>query len=52
MVSHLAGSAYGRRGYLVKEGSLDIPVLYLSHRIVRTMADYYRLLQTVREHDT
>ena len=37
--------------YLVKEGLLDIPVLYLSHHIVRTKADYYRLLQTVREQD-
>lgn len=35
--------------YLVKEGLLDIPVLYLSHHIVRTKADYYRLLQQVRE---
>ena len=38
--------------YLVKEGLLDIPVLYLSKHIVRTKADYYRLLQTVREDDT
>ncbi|QSB00449.1 Fic family protein [Methylomonas sp. EFPC1] len=38
--------------YLVKEGLLDIPVLYLSRQIVRTKADYYRLLQSVREHDT
>ena len=38
--------------YLVKEGLLDIPVLYLSSHIVRTKADYYRLLQTVRENDT
>ena len=37
--------------YLVKEGLLNIPVLYLSHHIVRTKADYYRLLQTVREQD-
>ena len=37
--------------YLVKEGLLDIPVLYLSSYIVRTKADYYRLLQTVREQD-
>ena len=37
--------------YLVKEGLLDIPVLYLSSHIVRTKADYYRLLQTVREED-
>lgn len=37
--------------YLVKEGLLDIPVLYLSSYIVRTKADYYHLLQTVREDD-
>jgi Fic family protein len=37
--------------YLVKEGLLDIPVLYLSNHIVRTKADYYRLLQTVRDED-
>lgn len=37
--------------YLVKEGLLDIPVLYLSNHIVRTKADYYRLLQDVRVHD-
>lgn len=37
--------------YLVKEGLLDIPVLYLSSYIVRTKGDYYRLLQTVRTED-
>lgn len=37
--------------YLVKEGLLDIPVLYLSRHIVRTKPEYYRLLQAVREHD-
>lgn len=37
--------------YLVKEGLLDIPVLYLSSHIVRTKADYYRLLQIVRVED-
>lgn len=37
--------------YLVKEGLLDIPVLYLSSYIVRTKSDYYRLLQAVREQD-
>ena len=37
--------------YLVKQGLLDIPVLYLSRHIVRTKADYYRLLQQVREAD-
>ncbi|WP_114973845.1 Fic family protein [Rhodoferax ferrireducens] len=38
--------------YLVKEGLLDIPVLYLSNHIVRNKSDYYHLLQTVREDDT
>ncbi|BFI97503.1 MAG: Fic family protein [Rhodanobacter sp.] len=36
--------------YLVKQGLLDTPVLYLSRAIVRSKADYYRLLQSVREH--
>jgi len=36
--------------YLVKEGLLDTPVLYLSRAIVRSKADYYLLLQNVREH--
>jgi Fic family protein len=38
--------------YLVKEGLLDIPVLYLSSYIVRTKDTYYRLLQTVRDEDS
>jgi Fic family protein len=37
--------------YLVKERLLDTPVLYLSRAIVRSKADYYRLLQAVREDD-
>ena len=37
--------------YLVNQGLLDIPVLYLSHYIVQTKADYYRLLQTARDKD-
>ena len=37
--------------YLVKEGLLDVPVLYLSRHIVRTKGTYYRLLQDVRERD-
>jgi Fic family protein len=37
--------------YLVKQGLLEIPVLYLSRYIVRTKADYYRLLQRVRDDD-
>ena len=38
--------------YLVNQGLLDIPVLYLSHYIVQTKGDYYRLLQTTRDNDT
>lgn len=38
--------------YLVKEGLLDIPILYLSRHIVQTKGEYYRLLQTVRTNDT
>ena len=34
--------------YLVKEGLLDSPVLYLSRYINQNKADYYRLLQAVR----
>ena len=37
--------------YLVQQGLLDIPVLYLSRYIVRTKPDYYRLLQGVRDDD-
>lgn len=34
--------------YLVKQGLLDIPVLYLSSYIIKNKSDYYRLLQEVR----
>lgn len=34
--------------YLVKEGLLDSPILYLSGHIIRHKGDYYRLLQRVR----
>lgn len=37
--------------YLVKEGLLDTPILYLSRYIVETKSDYYRLLQAVRTDD-
>lgn len=37
--------------YLLKEGLLDVPVLYLSSYIVKTKTDYYRLLQAVRDDD-
>lgn len=36
--------------YLVQQGLLDIPILYLSRHLVRTKSDYYRLLQGVRDH--
>lgn len=35
--------------YLVLEGLLSIPILYLSRYIIRKKAEYYRLLQSVRE---
>lgn len=34
--------------YLVKQGLLSVPVLYLSRYINQTKGDYYRLLQAVR----
>ena len=37
--------------YLVLNGLLDIPVLYMSRHIVRTKSEYYRLLQAVRDGD-
>jgi len=35
--------------YLVLEGLLSIPILYLSRYIIRKKAEYYRLLQSIRE---
>jgi Fic family protein len=35
--------------YLVQQGLLDIPILYLSRFITRQKSDYYRLLQLVRD---
>jgi len=37
--------------YLVQQGLLDIPVLYLSSFIIRNKSDYYRLLQEIRTKD-
>ncbi|WP_299798001.1 Fic family protein [uncultured Maribacter sp.] len=34
--------------YLVKEGMLNLPILYLSRYINKNKSDYYRLLQKVR----
>lgn len=35
--------------YLIKEGLLSLPILYLSKYIIQHRANYYRLLQEVRE---
>lgn len=35
--------------YLTKEGLLGVPILYMSRGINHTKADYYRLLQAVRD---
>ena len=35
--------------YLVLQGLLDLPVLYLSRYIIKNKGEYYRLLQVVRE---
>jgi Fic family protein len=34
--------------YLIKEELLDLPILYLSHYIIKNRTEYYRLLQEVR----
>lgn len=38
--------------YLVKNDLLQMPILYLSNYIIKHKADYYRLLQEVRENDS
>ena len=38
--------------YLVKEGLLNLPILYLSRYINQNKGDYYRLLQKVRTENT
>jgi Fic family protein len=37
--------------YLMIEELQTLPILYLSSYIIRKKADYYRLLQEVREHE-
>ncbi|MGL5938404.1 MAG: Fic family protein [Phocaeicola sp.] len=37
--------------YLVQQGLLDLPVLYLSRYIIRNKAEYYHLLQAVRDNN-
>lgn len=38
--------------YLILKDILDIPTLYLSRYITKNKADYYRLLQSVRDNNT
>ena len=38
--------------YLIQQQLLDIPILYISRYVIRYKADYYRLLQHVRETKT
>ena len=53
---HPFGDGNGRTGrilnilYLVENGLLDIPVLFLSHYILQKKAEYYNLLRQVTEH--
>lgn len=35
--------------YLILQGLLDLPILYLSKYIIETKAEYYKLLQSVRD---
>ena len=35
--------------YLIQVGLLNLPILYISHFIIQHRAEYYRLLQSVRE---
>ncbi len=37
--------------YLISEGVIDAPILYLSRFITKNKPEYYRLLQSVREED-
>lgn len=52
---HPFGDGNGRTGrivnvlYLVQQGLLDIPILYLSRYIIKFKTDYYKLLQDVRD---
>lgn len=54
---HPFGDGNGRTGrilnilYLVSEGLLELPVLYLSGAIIKRKADYYRLLRQVTTDD-
>lgn len=52
---HPFGDCNGRTGriinilYLIEQGLLSLPILYLSHYIVRNKQDYYRLLTGVTQ---
>ncbi len=38
--------------YLIQEGLLTMPILYLSNYIIKNKSDYYRLLQKIRDKET
>lgn len=38
--------------YLIQEGLLTMPILYLSNYIIKNKSDYYRLLQQIRDKET
>jgi Fic family protein len=38
--------------YLIQEGLLTMPILYLSNYIIKNKANYYRLLQQIRENNS
>ena len=38
--------------YLIITGMLDLPILYLSRYITHNKAEYYRLIQSVRDKNT
>lgn len=38
--------------YLIQEGLLTVPILYLSNYIIKNKRDYYRLLQQIRDKES
>lgn len=38
--------------YLIQQGLLTVPILYLSNYIIKNKSDYYRLLQQIRDEES
>ena len=38
--------------YLIREGLLTMPILYLSNYIIKNKSAYYRLLQQIRDQES